>query len=1270
MKAYSARLRLPSFALVMAVTLALFTGQPAWAQAAPDDQPYISEVSPAANANQPAWVELTVGRVQPAAPPLNTIFLPVIQSPSTNVAAASTGQTTTPLAGATLRGWRLSDEDGNEYTLPQTLGDLPRGSRVVIYFDGQGPTGDDLDAGDGSVHLHSPAGLIDIFEPTGDQLALHDDTGALVDFVAWGQDPGADADEAVRLGRWQPGVFVIYDQGFGAGSELSPSKPGASIGIFQYDPAVNLKNWLPYGSGDSTPGQLNPPPAPLHSTIPPDGAFDSSNFGIAWSGLDADTQYEFELATDADFADVQVQKLMDKPSWRPEAQLSDGDYFWRVRALGVNGNFSKYLGPFKVSLVDLTQFTSLGTRKTLLKPEEYKLQHKDSTMLDIGGGPNNIVGANNAGDRRYPKDRNWDGEHVDANNVPRFGWNGIDNWYCVRASTAMINDYYGGNLSQDRISYYTFEEQVANGSALKGVPEHDLGFGSGIGAYATQEKVLGWALGTNITAVNYCPQVADPDYNCPNPAGSPMSFADVKSLIDSGKPFMSINLKNQHARVVDGYWEISANSRWVHLIDPVPADTNTCPTCTNAQWLSYTTFANTHERALYAAGAVTPRNDEASIHTDSDGDGINDFDEINRFHTDRYNADSDGDWVNDKNDMAEYIFDKSNVGVYIYTPGMAPQTADFDGDGLRKELDWDNDNDGAPDGCEDVDVDGEYDPPTETSNFNKNAKQICQPRFAIVNPVSGQATNAGDPTNPDKVLIRLSVALPPALPNKPTFTAAQFSATIGGLDAPTISGAQVGQEFWLLVQAPDQTEAKFYDLAVDFAGSATGHQNQSDSEVNAVYYIPRPRMDTVVVLDTSGSMNDFNKLASAKNAARLYIDQWAENDRIGLVTFADNANLAAPLTPIPASLQVLTDTKNLLNALTANGATALGAGLQLGQEQLTSLGGADHDQSLMLLSDGQENQTPYWNDPVVSGVIIPSKTVVNTIGFGPNNATWFGLLQQIAGATGGTFGAVDEPSAINAAAATALNATFPSTPENRLADAYKYAAEQILGEQRLYEASGVVSRENKTATHRFFVGTAPSLVVSANFAVPNQAAIDLFSPDGVQIKRDDAGVDYRHDPTHEQYRIATPQAGLWRVEIRWVASPLIGPGGAEYLLFAAADSALTMNFIVGEATATGLVVGGGTVHTAPLVAIVADSAPVLGANVVVDVLQATGEPGAPITLLDDGQHGDGAADDGIYGGEFIFALPGTYQLKAKATGVDNHGDNFERHAQGWLTLFR
>jgi Mg-chelatase subunit ChlD len=1232
------------------------------------DQLYLSEVSPAADASHPAWVELTVGRVDLDP---QRVFTPLVlfaaQAPAQAGERAPTGSSViagTPRAGLIgISHWKVSDMDGGDYTFPDSLPDLPQGTRLLLLFDGQGSAQDDLDPADGLVTLHTPAGLTDPFEAAGDQLALYDDQGALVDFVAWGQDPGADDDAAAAAGLWTDGAYLVYDPGFGAGVESAPDTPGESFGIWYSALADGYRNWLPYAAGDSSPGALNTPPRPLHSTLPDGAEISAETFGLSWSGVPGASAYQIEMSTDLNFSHYITDALTTQTSWQPGAILPDGPYFWRVRAVSKNGLASRYLGPYQVSLQSLGQFVTIVPPVELLDPSEYKIQHKDTPLLDIGGGPNNIVGANNAGDRRFPVDMRWDGEHVDGNGDPRFGWNGIDNWYCVRASTAMLADYYGGSLSQDRISYYVFEEWAGGGAPLLGVPEHDLGFGTGIGSYDSQNQVISWALGTTVTGISYCPP--DPNdgkpYSCPDPNAAPITWLQIKTWIDAGRPFASVNLRNAHMRVVDGYWEISATSRWVHVIDPVPGDTSACPTCTGQRWESYQTFADTHERAYVGPagrnGAPSVRSDEASIWKDSDGDGISDFDEINRFHTDPYNPDTDGDWVNDKADLAEYIFDDSaTVGTYIYTPGMKPDTSDYDQDGLRKELDWDNDNDGAPDGCEDANGNGIFDSGSETSNFNASAHQICQPRFAIRDPVHGQAANAGDPSNPGKVLIRLEMALPPALPNKPTFTAGQFKARIGGLDAPTISGLQVGQEFWLLVQAPAQASSSFFDLEVDFDGTPTGHADQSDTEANAVYYVPRPPMDTVVVLDTSASMGLSNKLEDAKNAARLYIDQWEAGDMLGLVTFNNSAHLVSQLTTVAPSLQVLTNTKNLLNGLTANGQTAMGSGLKLGQNQLATRGDSAHDQSLMLLTDGQENVQPYWADPSVSGVIIPSSTVVNTIGFGPPNSVWFGLLQQVAGATGGVFGAVDDSGALVSSfdpegrIKEGLQA-FPVSTANRLADAYKYAAEQILGEQRLYEATGTLVRTVPSAAYKFTVDNLASLVVSANFDVPNLVGMQVYDPSGTEILPGDAGVSYRHDQTHVQFRIGTPLPGVWEVKLS-NSAPLVVP--VEYILFAGGSSPLTMDLVVGAVDS----------KQAPVVALLADHAPVLGATVTGQVQTAVGL--TPLTLLDDGEHGDGAAGDGAYGAYLTVSQVGAYLIKVQASGMDNNDNSFMRFAQATL----
>jgi hypothetical protein len=98
---------------------------------------------------------------------------------------------------------------------------------------------------------------------------------------------------------------------------------------------------------------------------------------------------------------------------------------------------------------------------------------------------------------------------------------------------------------------------------------------------------------------------------------------------------------------------------------------------------------------------------------DSDGDGVCDFDERNRFNLTYNDPDTDDDLVRDLPDIREYVFDAS--GSYSL------RGADFDGDGLRKERDPDNDysqNNGLIDGCEDSDRDGRYEAGLgETDNF-------------------------------------------------------------------------------------------------------------------------------------------------------------------------------------------------------------------------------------------------------------------------------------------------------------------------------------------------------------------------------------------------------------------------------------------------------------------------------------------------------------------------------------------------------------------------
>jgi len=164
-----------------------------------------------------------------------------------------------------------------------------------------------------------------------------------------------------------------------------------------------------------------------------------------------------------------------------------------------------------------------------------------------------------------------------------------------------------------------------------------------------------------------------------------------------------------HMMVMDGYRE-QGGKQYIHVLDP-----DQPPDC--ERWQDYSTQTiDGHWPGPASAPDVV--SDEASVATDTDGDGIVDFDEINRFSTSDTDWDSDGDSVADKRDMREYVFDAT--GAYSY------RRPDWDGDGLRKEVDPDNDDGGAEDGCEDGNHNGVRDA-SETDNFDGADDVPCEP---------------------------------------------------------------------------------------------------------------------------------------------------------------------------------------------------------------------------------------------------------------------------------------------------------------------------------------------------------------------------------------------------------------------------------------------------------------------------------------------------------------------------------------------------------------
>lgn len=355
----------------------------------------------------------------------------------------------------------------------------------------------------------------------------------------------------------------------------------------------------------------------------------------------------------------------------------------------------------------------------------------------------------------------------------------------------------------------------------------------------------------------------------------------------------------------------------------------------------------------------------------------------------------------------------------------------------------------------------------------------------MTHPVPGAGlAYAGMPSALKKFIVRVEPT-----PLIRGLSATDFQVEVQGSAATIIEASLVQDEYWLLVQAPPEPASggPLYDLGVALAlcgGNVFAQRN------NVVVYDDLGAADNVIVMDISGSMEDFDKMPSAQNAAALYINATGDDERIGGVWYAgyDPATIFGVADEFfdiddstPASRGAAI---NAIGLLSPGGSTSIGQGLIRGQGELDQI---DADPAaepfrpvLILLSDGMENTAPFWEDvPNGLGYSPPAydqvrqffatqhpQTQINTIALGPDADV--GLMNKIAQETGGIPFAValdpgEESMAFNfgrlissahAAADSDLNL------RNRLADVYRMASEHARKRQRTWEESGLLMRSN------------------------------------------------------------------------------------------------------------------------------------------------------------------------------------------------------------------
>ncbi|MBE3558341.1 MAG: extracellular solute-binding protein [Ktedonobacteraceae bacterium] len=177
------------------------------------------------------------------------------------------------------------------------------------------------------------------------------------------------------------------------------------------------------------------------------------------------------------------------------------------------------------------------------------------------------------------------------------------------------------------------------------------------------------------------------------------------------------------------------------------------------------------------------------------------------------------------------------------------------------------------------------------------------------------------------------------------------------------------------------------------------------SDIGNIWQEQRRKVDVMLVLDRSGSMNDSigdkKKIDDAKEGLQQFVSLMSDNDQLGLTVFSTGSDVISPLSPLGPKRQ---EVKNSINALYAEGWTYLYDTVGAQHDPLQAFPSRDI-KALVVLSDGQDTSSTKYNlNSLIEKVKAKGRNAgesikIFTIAYG--NDADVNVLKQIAEATGG-----------------------------------------------------------------------------------------------------------------------------------------------------------------------------------------------------------------------------------------------------------------------------
>lgn len=166
----------------------------------------------------------------------------------------------------------------------------------------------------------------------------------------------------------------------------------------------------------------------------------------------------------------------------------------------------------------------------------------------------------------------------------------------------------------------------------------------------------------------------------------------------------------------------------------------------------------------------------------------------------------------------------------------------------------------------------------------------------------------------------------------------------------------------------------------------------------------RPALNLVFLIDTSGSMDEPNKLPLLKQSFRLMLGQLRPEDRVAIVTYAGSAGLVLE----PTEAKDRTKIEAALGQLMAGGSTAGAEGLELAYRTAERMTGDGRVSRILLATDGDFNVGV--SDPEGLEAYVAKKresgTYLSVLGFGRGNLD-DAVMQALAQNGNGTAAYID-----------------------------------------------------------------------------------------------------------------------------------------------------------------------------------------------------------------------------------------------------------------------